>query len=229
MIMGKPLSSPAARRVKRMIDVAVSASALIVLAPLLLGIAVGVRVTMGRPIFFRQLRIGLDDVPFPVYKFRSLNENVDASGVLLASSERMTKLGWFLRRWSLDELPQFFNVLKGDLSLVGPRPLLPHYLPAYTQREQIRHSVRPGITGLAQVSGRNSLTWDEKLELDVRYVEQWSLVLDARIAARTVRLLLRSSSVARDPSGEGDLAGLRGAAVPTSPAPAPPAHPPPEQ
>ena len=224
MIMGNPLSSSAARRVKRAIDVAMSAMALIVLAPLLLGIAISVRVTMGRPILFRQTRIGLDDIPFPVYKFRSLNEAVDANGVLLPASERMTRLGWFLRRWSLDELPQFFNVLKGDLSLVGPRPLLPHYLPAYTRREQIRHSVRPGITGLAQVSGRNSLTWDEKLELDVRYVEQWSLVLDARIVARTVRLLLRSSSVARDPSGEGDLARLRGA-----PGPASPAHVPPER
>lgn len=215
--MRKPLSTPTARRVKRLIDVVVSATALILLSPLLLGIALSIRVTMGRPIFFRQQRIGRDDVPFQVYKFRSLNEDVDADGVLLPSSERMTKLGWFLRRWSLDELPQFLNVLRGDLSLIGPRPLLPHYLPAYTEREKIRHSVRPGITGLAQVSGRNSLTWDEKLELDVRYVERWSLILDARIAIQTLRLLLRSSSVARDPSGEGDLARLRGMPGPTPP------------
>ncbi len=176
---------------------------------------------MGRPILFRQQRIGLDEVPFSVCKFRSLSEAVDANGILLPPRERVTRLGWFLRRWSLDELPQFYNVLKGDLSLIGPRPLLPHYLPAYTAAERVRHSVRPGITGLAQVSGRNSLTWDDKLALDVRYVEEWSLVLDARVAARTVGMLLRSSSVARDPTGEGDLARLRSA----HPAPPPPSLP----
>jgi undecaprenyl phosphate N,N'-diacetylbacillosamine 1-phosphate transferase len=219
MSMLRPMSAPAAWRVKRLIDVTVSGTALVVLLPLLVGIALSIRLTMGRPILFHQQRIGHHEVPFSVYKFRSLSEAVDDDGVLLPSRERVTTLGWFLRRWSLDELPQFYNVLKGDLSLVGPRPLLPHYLPAYTEIEKVRHSVRPGITGLAQVSGRNSLTWDDKLALDVQYVEQWSLVLDARIAVQTIRMLLRSSSVARDPSGEGDLARLRGTYDATPPAP----------
>ena len=216
------MSSPAAQRVKRLVDVTVSAAALVVLAPLLLGVGVWVGVTMGRPIIFRQQRIGRDDVPFQIIKFRTLSQAVDGDGVLLPPGERVTRLGWFLRRWSLDELPQLVNVLKGDVSLIGPRPLLPHYLPAYTERERIRHSVRPGITGLAQVSGRNALTWDEKLALDVRYVEEWSLMLDARIAVKTAVLLLRSSGVSHDPGGEGDLAQLRG--VPAA-APAPPAPP----
>ena len=205
------LSSPGARRVKRFIDVILAGTTLIVLAPVLLGIAIAVGLAMGRPVIFRQRRVGLHEVEFPVYKFRTLDEVVtDANGAERSSEDRVTSLGWFLRRTSLDELPQLVNVLRGDLSLIGPRPLLPHYLPAYTERERLRHTVRPGISGLAQISGRNQLTWDDKLELDVQYVERWSLLLDARIGFRTIAMLIRwSDDVVRDPAGEGDLARLR--------------------
>ncbi len=223
------LSSPGARRVKRFIDVMLAGTALIVLAPVLMGIAIAVGVAMGRPVIFRQRRVGLHEAEFPVYKFRTLDEAVtDANGAERSSEDRVTTLGWFLRRTSLDELPQLVNVLRGDLSLIGPRPLLPHYLPAYTERERLRHTVRPGISGLAQISGRNQLTWDDKLELDVQYVEHWSLLLDARIGLRTIAMLIRwSDDVVRDPAGEGDLAWLRAAQSrsesPTAPSGAAPA------
>ncbi len=205
------LSSPGARRVKRFVDLILAGTALIVLAPVLVCIAVAVGLAMGRPVIFRQRRIGLHEAEFPVYKFRTLDEAVtDANGAERSSEDRVTSLGWFLRRTSLDELPQLVNVLRGDLSLIGPRPLLPHYLPAYTGRERLRHTVRPGISGLAQISGRNQLSWDDKLELDVQYVEHWSLLLDARIGLRTIAMLIRwSDDVVRDPAGEGDLARLR--------------------
>lgn len=203
------LSSDPARRVKRLLDVVVAGSALVVLMPLLLGLSISILVVMGRPILFRQERIGQHERPFALYKFRSLTNATGPDGTLLPAGERMTRLGWFMRRWSLDELPQFYNVLRGDISLIGPRPLLPHYLEAYSERERQRHDVRPGITGLAQVSGRNSLTWDQKLNLDVEYVQRWSLALDARIAVRTVLLLVRPSSVTRDPQSEGDLVKVR--------------------
>jgi lipopolysaccharide/colanic/teichoic acid biosynthesis glycosyltransferase len=164
---------------------------------------------MGRPVFFRQVRIGREGRPFEVLKFRTMRDERGPDGRIVPASERVTRVGWFLRRWSLDELPQLWNIVLGDLSLVGPRPLMPHYLPYYTTREQRRHAVRPGLTGLAQVAGRNSLTWDEKLELDVRYVETWSLRQDIAILLRTVAKVARGSDVSRDPLHEGDFAELR--------------------
>lgn len=217
-----PLSSPAARRIKRVVDVVVAGSALTILFPILVGIAIVIGVTMGRPVIFRQHRIGLNEVPFAVYKFRTLSDETDASGRQLSPAERVTPVGWFLRRTSLDELPQLVNVLKGDISLIGPRPLMPHYLAAYTEREHLRHTVRPGISGLAQVSGRNQLPWDEKLELDVQYVERWHLGLDLRIGLQTIAMLVcRSDDISRDPHGEGDLTKLRAAQSPPPPPPPP--------
>ncbi len=216
-----PLSSPAARRIKRVVDVVVAGSALTILSPVLVGIAILIGVTMGRPVIFRQHRIGLNEITFAVYKFRTLSNETDSSGRQLSPAERVTSVGWFLRRTSLDELPQLVNVLKGDISLIGPRPLMPHYLPAYTEREHLRHIVRPGISGLAQVSGRNQLSWNEKLELDVQYVERWHLGLDLRIGLQTIAMLVRcSADVSRDPHGEGDLVQLR-AAQSAPPAPQP--------
>ncbi len=209
-----PLSSPTAWRLKRVVDIAVSLVALVVLLPLLVVLAAGVAIRMGRPIFFRQERIGLDERPFSLLKFRTLTNDTGPTGELLPPGERLTPFGLTMRRWSLDELPQLVNVLRGELSLIGPRPLLDYYLPAYTEREKIRHTVRPGITGLAQVRGRNSVGWDAKLGLDVEYVERWSLLLDAQIALLTMLRLIRPSNVATDPAAEGDLAILRGVGKP---------------
>ncbi len=215
-----PLSSPAARRIKRLVDVVVAGTALTILFPVMVGIAIVIMVTMGRPVIFRQHRIGLNEVPFAVYKFRTLSDETAADGRKISPAERVTSVGWFLRRTSLDELPQLVNVLKGDISLIGPRPLMPHYLPAYTEREHLRHTVRPGISGLAQVSGRNQLSWDEKLELDVQYVERWHLGLDLRIGLQTIAMLVRrSDDVSRDPHGEGDLTKLRAGQAPPPPPP----------
>src|SRR5262249_8302001 len=147
--------------------------------------------------------------PFELVKFRTMINPVTADGRELTPLERVTELGWFLRRTSLDELPQLWNVLRGDVSLVGPRPLLVEYLPYYSEREQLRHTVRPGITGLAQVTGRNLLSWEDKLELDVQYVERWSLRLDIQILAKTALRVFGSSGVANDPEHEGALDLLR--------------------
>ncbi|RKX62201.1 MAG: hypothetical protein DRP37_02185, partial [Thermodesulfobacteriota bacterium] len=137
--------------------------------------------------------------PFTIYKFRTMTDAMDAKGNLLPDGQRLTPLGGFLRSTSLDELPELFNVLKGDMSLVGPRPLVMKYLPYYTDREQLRHSVRPGITGWAQVNGRNLILWDERLAMDVWYVENWSICLDLRILAITILKVLRREGAAKDP------------------------------
>ena len=165
---------------KRFIDVVVASTLLILLSPVLAAVAVGVLVSLGRPVLFRQQRPGLGGRPFTLVKFRTMR-NGDGS-----DEQRLTRLGRVLRASSLDELPELWNVVRGEMSLVGPRPLLMEYLPLYSERQARRHGVRPGITGLAQVSGRNQLDWDERLETDVRYVEEGSLGLDLRILARTV-------------------------------------------
>lgn len=151
----------------------------------MLGVAIAVWAAMGRPVLFRQKRIGLHEREFELLKFRTMTEERGADGKLLPDAKRLTRLGRFLRRWSLDELPQLWNVLKGEMSLVGPRPLPPEYLPRYTAFQRRRHEVKPGITGWVQVNGRNALTWEEKFELDVWYVEHHSLWLDLKILART--------------------------------------------
>jgi sugar transferase EpsL len=171
---------------KRWFDLTLTILALILLSPLLALTAVLVALNHGTPILFRQRRPGLYGQLFTVVKLRTMTDTRDANGNLLPDSERLTRLGRFLRKTSIDELPQLWNVLEGNMSLVGPRPLLAEYLPYYTERERQRHEVRPGITGLAQINGRNRLTWDERLELDVQYVERQSLALDLYILLITV-------------------------------------------
>lgn len=187
-----------ARVVKRAIDVVVALGMLALLSPVMAVIALLVRVRLGRPVLFRQTRPGRDGVSFEIVKFRTMRDATDANGEPLSDAERMTPLGRRLRSWSLDELPEFVNVLRGDMSLVGPRPLLPEYLDHYTPRQARRHEVRPGVTGLAQLNGRNATTWEERLELDVQYVEQWSLALDFRLLARTVGAVLKREGINAD-------------------------------
>lgn len=182
--------------VKRSVDVVGAGLGLVLLSPVLLVVAILIRIQMGSPIIFKQIRPGLNGQSFKMYKFRTmLNEKFDSEGNLLPDAKRITKLGRFLRKTSIDELPELWNVLKGDMSLVGPRPLLVEYLPYYTEREQRRHAVRPGITGLAQVNGRNNLMWDERLELDVVYVENLSLSLDTSIIAKTIIKVIKQRNV----------------------------------
>ena len=172
--------------IKRLFDLAVGSVAFVLLLPLLLLLGILIRFLLGRPVLFRQRRPGLLGKPFTIYKFRTMTGERDADGNLLPDAERLTPFGRFLRITSLDELPELFNVLKGDMSLVGPRPLLMRYLDRYTPEQMRRHEVRPGITGWAQVNGRNTLTWEERFALDVWYVENRSLWLDLKIILRTV-------------------------------------------
>jgi lipopolysaccharide/colanic/teichoic acid biosynthesis glycosyltransferase len=180
---------------KRVVDVAVAGLGLLVLAPLLAIVAVAIAITMGRPVLFRQVRPGYRGRPFELVKFRTMRDARDADGRPLPDADRLTALGLFLRRTSLDEIPQFWNVLKGELSLVGPRPLLMEYLLRYTPRQARRHEVRPGITGWAQVNGRNSISWEQKFEYDVWYVDNRSLRLDAKILAMTVLKVIHGEGV----------------------------------
>ena len=171
---------------KRLVDIVVASIALAILALPILAIALALRLTLGKPIFFVQRRPGLKGAPFKLIKFRSMQEAYDANGEPLSDEVRLTRFGGFLRATSLDELPELLNVLKGEMSLVGPRPLRMKYLPRYTAEQARRHEVKPGITGLAQVKGRNKLSWEEKFQLDVWYVDHASLWLDAKIIALTV-------------------------------------------
>jgi len=183
---------------KRAFDLVVSLLALILLSPLLGLLALLVRLRLGAPVLFRQLRPGLHGQPFTLYKFRTMTDARDAQGALLPDAERLTPLGRFLRSTSLDELPELFNVLKGEMSLVGPRPLLMEYLPRYTPEQLRRHEVRPGITGWAQVNGRNALSWEEKFALDVWYVEHHSFWLDLKILWLTLVKTLRREGIAAE-------------------------------
>lgn len=184
---------------KRALDVAISVPLLIATAPLAAGIAGAVAVSMGRPVLFVQVRAGRNGDLFPLYKFRTMTAAVDADGNLLPSRDRITPLGRFLRRTSLDELPQLLNVIAGDMSLVGPRPLLPEYLALYTPEQQRRHEVRPGLTGWAQIRGRNRVEWADRLANDVWYVDHADLRLDIEILMRTAAQL-----VPRRGSGTGE-------------------------
>ncbi len=180
---------------KRALDLALTIPALIVLSPVLLLIALSVRLTLGAPILFRQTRPGLHGKPFTLYKFRTMTDARDAQGNLLPDAERLTRFGRFLRATSLDELPELFNVLRGEMSLVGPRPLLMQYLDRYTPEQARRHEVKPGITGWAQVNGRNALTWEQKFAFDVWYVDHQSLWLDARIIVLTIWKILTREGI----------------------------------
>ena len=180
---------------KRLVDIVASAAVLVVLSPVLAVTALLVRIKLGSPVLFRQVRPGLDERPFGLIKFRSMTDARDAHGELLPDARRLPPFGRWLRSTSLDELPELWNVLRGDMSLVGPRPLLMQYLPLYSPEQRRRHEVRPGLTGLAQVEGRNALTWDEKFAADVRYVDRQSLWLDLTIIARTVTMILRRDGI----------------------------------
>jgi sugar transferase EpsL len=180
---------------KRLLDVVGASVALLIFGPLMLYLAFRVRQELGSPVLFRQVRPGLGGKPFVMYKFRTMTEERDEQGNLLPDEKRLTPFGAFLRAWSLDELPELFNVLKGDMSLVGPRPLLMQYLDRYTPEQFRRHEVKPGITGWAQVNGRNALSWEEKFKLDVWYVDNWSMWLDLKILWLTLVKVLRREEI----------------------------------
>ncbi|SHF69811.1 Sugar transferase involved in LPS biosynthesis (colanic, teichoic acid) [Desulfofundulus australicus DSM 11792] len=180
---------------KRLMDFIGAVVGLALLAPVMLLIALFICLNMGRPVLFRQVRPGLHGRPFVIYKFRTMKEERDSRGDLLPDEQRLTRLGRFLRSTSLDELPELFNVLKGDMSLVGPRPLLMEYLERYTPEQARRHEVKPGITGWAQVNGRNAITWEEKFKLDVWYVDNWSLWLDVKILCLTLVKVLKREGI----------------------------------
>lgn len=180
---------------KRALDFSMALAMIVALSPIYLLLYVLIRINMGSPTVFRQKRPGLNEKIFTVMKFRSMNSKRGEDGELLPDEQRITTLGKFLRKSSLDELPQLFNVLRGDMSFVGPRPLVPQYLPYYTDEEKLRHSVRPGITGLAQVNGRNAISWDRKLAYDVEYVKNISFLNDLKILFLTAKKVLSSSGV----------------------------------
>lgn len=182
---------------KRLVDVLGAGVATVLLAPVAAVLAVLVRLKLGRPVLFRQIRPGLHGRPFALIKFRTMTEDRGADGRLLPDEQRLPPFGRWLRSTSLDELPELLNVLRGDMSLVGPRPLLMEYLDLYSPRQARRHEVRPGLTGWAQVNGRNTPDWDTRLEMDVWYVENHSLALDLRILARTVRAVLRREGISQ--------------------------------
>ncbi len=183
------------RFVKRAFDIVISGAALIVLSPLMLIVALLVRIKHGSPVLFEQERPGLNEKSFFMYKFRSMTNERDENGELLPDAERLTKFGRFLRASSLDELPELWNILKGDISLVGPRPLLVKYLPLYNERQHMRHLVRPGMTGWAQVNGRNLVSWHDKFELDVWYAEHISFALDVKIFFMTIIKVIKREGI----------------------------------
>lgn len=185
---------------KRAFDIIASTSALLLLSPLILIVAIKVRRKLGSPILFRQTRPGKDGNAFQMIKFRTMLDSVDKQGNSLPDDQRMTPFGSFLRSTSLDELPELYNVLKGEMSLVGPRPLLMEYLPLYSKEQYRRHEVRPGVTGWAQVNGRNAISWEDKFKLDLWYVDNQSFLLDLKILFLTVKKVLVRDGI----SGEGE-------------------------
>lgn len=197
--------------VKRCLDFLLSLCAIILLSPLLLVLTILVRVKLGSPVIFHQERPGKDEKIFTLCKFRTMTDERDEKGELLPDAVRLTKFGKFLRGTSLDELPELFNILKGDMSIIGPRPLLVSYLPYYSKREKLRHSVRPGLTGLAQVSGRNFIDWDRRMDKDIEYVEHLSFAMDMKVIWLTVETVLgHTDEVAEDTNAvEGNFAQIR--------------------
>ena len=195
---------------KRLLDILLSLCILVLLSPVYVILIVLMRIKLGSPVFFRQERPGLNGEIFTLYKFRTMTDARDKDGKLLPDKDRLTSFGKFLRSSSLDELPEFFNILKGDMSFIGPRPLLVSYLPYYTERESLRHTVRPGLTGLAQVSGRNFIDWDRRLAKDVEYVEGLSFLMDLKVLFLSVKVVLCRSDVAEDTNqSEGNFAQIR--------------------
>lgn len=183
------------RYFKRPLDFLLALFLIIILSPLLLIIAILVRIKLGSPVIFKQQRPGLNEKIFTLYKFRTMTDEKNDKGELLQDSERLTKFGKFLRSTSLDELPELFNILKGDMSFIGPRPLLVEYLPYYKDCERKRHSVLPGMTGLAQVNGRNCISWEEKFKYDIKYVNNISFFLDIKIVFLTLKTIIKKSNI----------------------------------
>ncbi|MFO7611937.1 MAG: sugar transferase [Clostridia bacterium] len=175
---------------KRLLDIVFSLLSIIILSPAILLISIIVRIKLGKPVVFLQGRPGRDERIFTIYKFRTMTNITDEEGRLLSPEERLTRVGAFLRTFGLDELPELWNILKGDMSFIGPRPLMERYLPLYTPRQRKRHSVRPGLTGLAQAKGRNAVGWQERFELDLEYIERMSFGMDLRILLMTIRMII---------------------------------------
>lgn len=198
---------------KRLIDITASGAALVVLSPVLAVTAYKIKKNLGSPILFKQTRPGLNGKPFEMIKFRTMKDATDKDGNLLPDSERLSPFGQKLRSTSLDELPELWNVLKGDMSLVGPRPLLMEYLPLYNSEQARRHNVRPGITGYAQVNGRNAISWEQKFALDTWYVDNQSLWLDIKILAKTVRQVLIKDGISA--VGEATMSKFTGSTTPS--------------
>ena len=183
---------------KRTFDIVIALTGLIVLSPIMLIVAILIRINLGSPILFRQKRIGKDNKEFEMMKFRTMKNTADKSGKLLSDEERLTKFGKFIRSTSLDELPELINVLKGNMSLIGPRPLLVQYLPLYSEEQIKRHDVLPGLTGWAQINGRNAISWEQKFKFDVYYVENWSLYFDMKIFFITFKKLFRRTGITKE-------------------------------
>ena len=200
----------ASRALKRMLDILVSLVGIVVLSPVFVVIGLLVALDLGRPVLFVQERIGLHGKPFVLYKYRTMRNAMSRSGELMPDAQRLTKFGRILRSTSLDELPELLNVLVGQMSLVGPRPLLPEYLDRYTPEQARRHEVKPGITGWAQVNGRNALTWEERFKLDVWYADNWSILLDVKILFMTITTVIRRDGISSE--GHATMPEFRGSA-----------------
>ena len=199
---------------KRPLDIILALVAIIVLSPVFLLVALLVRINLGSPIIFKQQRPGMNEQIFTMYKFRTMTDERDENGELLADSLRLTKFGEFLRSTSMDELPELFNIIKGDMSIIGPRPLLVQYLPLYNKHQKRRHAVRPGLTGLAQISGRNGISWDEKFNLDVEYVESISFFYDWKIIFLTVKKIIMREGINQE--GEATMEDFKGGKIGTN-------------
>lgn len=196
--------------IKRLLDIVISLTALVVLSPILLVVAILVRCKLGSPVIFHQQRPGYNEEIFKLCKFRTMTDERDENGELLPDAVRLTKFGRMLRATSLDELPELWNILKGDMSIIGPRPLLVSYLPYYTKEEKLRHTVRPGLTGLAQVSGRNLLDWDKRFATDVEYVRNLTFAMDVKIFFLTIKKVFVRENIEVDTNQvEGNFAEIR--------------------
>ncbi|MBR0492085.1 MAG: sugar transferase [Clostridia bacterium] len=187
-----------AKYVKRILDFTLSLLALIVLSPIMLILYILVRIKLGNPVIFKQMRPGKDEKIFKLYKFRTMTDEKDEQGNLLPDEQRLTKFGKFLRSTSLDELPELINIIKGDMAIVGPRPLLVQYLEFYNEEQKHRHDVRPGLTGLAQVSGRNSITWEEKFKQDIEYINHLTFKNDVKIIFMTIGKVFKREGISQD-------------------------------
>lgn len=188
------------RYIKRFFDIFSSLIAIIILSPVLIITAILVRTKLGSPVLFKQERPGKDEKIFTLMKFRTMTDERDENGELLPDEVRLTKFGKFLRSTSIDELPELFNILKGDMSVIGPRPLLVRYLPRYNEHQHRRHEVRPGLSGWAQVNGRNTVSWEDKFDMDVEYVDNYSLIMDIKILIMTVKNVLKREGISSDTS-----------------------------